>query len=174
MPTTGTKQQQKIHSLIEGKKILNDTSSLLKEILSLLATGAETGNVRDLKKLPIKIKLLMKGVDQVNVLLDCALKLDGSFRVAKDLMSSSIADENQQRVISDRLQQTTNANKRKSLCEQRLNGYAQQVSIVSPPAMKKTKNFRSNSTHGTEESIATKLLKYEAPKVHGSRYIMMY
>jgi len=43
MPTTGSKQQQKMHSLIEGKKILNDTSSFLKEILSIAATGTTTG-----------------------------------------------------------------------------------------------------------------------------------
>ena len=39
MPTTGSRQQQKMHSLIEGKKILNDTSSFLKEILSIAVTG---------------------------------------------------------------------------------------------------------------------------------------
>jgi len=118
MPTTGTKQQQKIQSLMEGRKILNETSSFLKEVLSIAAIGTTTGTLRDLKKLPDKIKLLMKGVNQVNTLLDHALKLDGSFRVAKDLMSFSMADENQQRVIQHSLQKSSNGNKKKSLSEQ--------------------------------------------------------
>ena len=167
MPTTGTKQQQKIKSLIEGKKILNDASSFLKEILSISAIGTTTCTLRDMKKLPGKIKLLMKGVEQVHALLDQALKLDGSYRVAKDLMRCSIADENQQRVIQDRLQQYSkqppNANKRKSLCEQRLHGCVQQskqVSIVSPPPTNKRRNFRSEAIDENEESIDTKLEKY--------------
>ena len=64
MPTTGTKQQQKVKSLIEGKKIMNDASSFLKEILSLAEIGTTTRILRDMKKLPGKNKLLMKGVDQ--------------------------------------------------------------------------------------------------------------
>ena len=118
MPTTGTKQQQKIQSLMEGKKILNETSSFLKEVLSIAAIGTTTGTLRDLKKLPDKIKLLMKGVNHVNALLDQTLKLDGSFRVAKDLMPFSMADEIQQRVIQHHLHKSFNGNKRKSLCEQ--------------------------------------------------------
>ena len=159
MPTTGTKQQQKIQSLMEGKKILNETSSFLKEVLSIAAIGTTTGTLRDLKKLPDKIKLLMKGVNHVNALLDQALKLDGSFRVAKDLMSCSMADENQQRVIQHRLHKSSNGNKRKSLCEQRLHGYVQQVSIVSPPPPKKSRSFLA------KESIVAKLEKFEAPKL---------
>ena len=155
---------------MEGKKILNETSSFLKEVLSIAAIGTTTGTLRDLKKLPDKIKLLMKGVNHVNALLDQALKLDGSFRVAKDLMSFSMADENQQRVIQHRLHKSSNGNKRKSLCEQRLHGYVQQskqVSIVSPPPPKKCRSFLARSKNESEESIVTKLEKFERPEMEG-------
>ena len=141
MPTTGTKQQLKLKSVVQGKKILKDLSSFLQEILEIATNDTSTYS-RNFKKLPEKIKLSIRGVHEVDLLLDQAIKFDGNSRLLKQLIQSSNADENQQRVIQERLQSTPKSKKRKSPCEQRL-----QSKIASPfPSIKRTKRYKRVQT----------------------------
>ena len=81
---------------------------------------------KDLKKLPLKIKLMTKRVSKVVDLLDQAFKHDGNFRgLANDHLSAILmAEENKQRGISDkRLSQSSvtllvHKKRRKSMVEQ--------------------------------------------------------
>ncbi|VEU38750.1 unnamed protein product [Pseudo-nitzschia multistriata] len=168
MPTTGKKQQLKIQSIIEGKTILTNLSSFLDEVLAIVASGEK----RDLMKLPLKIKLMTKGVGKVVDLLDQALKYDGNFRLANDLLSATVAEEKKQRVISERLQTSAKlVNKRKSMVEQVLEKSIKNPdtpSIVSPPA----KRQRRRSSTKSADSIVTQLENYEKPNVEGSRYCL--
>ena len=97
MPTKGTKQHQKVNRLVEGKKILHNLTILLEEIL-IIAKEEALHRSRNLKKLPTKIQLSIDGVNMVDSLLDEALRSDGVLRLAKDLLISSIADDNQKRI----------------------------------------------------------------------------
>ena len=69
MPTTGINQQLELKSVVQGKEILKDLSSFLQEILEIATNDASSGS-RNFKKLPQKIKLLIRGVHEVDLLLD--------------------------------------------------------------------------------------------------------
>ena len=168
MPTKGTKQQLKVQSIIEGKTILTNLSSFLDEVLTIVSSGEK----RDLMKLPLKIKLMTKGVRKVVELLDQALKYDGNFRLANDLLSATVAEEKKQKVINEMLQTSVKlVNKRKSMVEQVLEKSIKNSntpSIVSPPA----KRQRRRSSTKEADSIVTQLENYEKPNVEGSRYCL--
>ena len=66
MPSVGTKQQMKVDTIAEGKRILKDISFLLNEIHSAL----KEGNVRALSRLPKKIQLAVTSIHVVQETLD--------------------------------------------------------------------------------------------------------
>ena len=104
MPSSGTKQQLKVDTIVEGKRILQDTSLLLNEIFSAL----KEGNSRVLCRLPSKIKLAVTGICIVQETLDDVLRYDGNLNLSKNLLSTALAQENKEKKIMDRQQQKKN------------------------------------------------------------------
>ena len=83
-------------------------------------------------------------------------------RLVKQLLQSSNAEENQQKVIQERLESTPKSKKQKTPCEQRL-----QSKIVSPfPSIKRAKRYKRIQPG----SLLSELLDYQAPEVNGLRY----
>ena len=87
MPTTGTKQLQKITKLSKGKIVLNDTVLVLEDVLK----AVKSGDLRALKKLPVRISLALEGISLVTNLLDDALRLDGNYKLSAELRSAEAA-----------------------------------------------------------------------------------
>ena len=166
MPTHGTNQQNKVRTLVHGKQVLLESSALLQQILVITKAG---NDARDLKKLPSKLHLVVKGVNDALSCIDQSLKLDRQFRLANDLMTSSIALENQQRIVNERLHKTPVSNKRKSMCEQRLSA------LVSPSPLKKRKllardkHNKLNNIKNEFEIAIQKLKQHAPPEMEGSR-----
>ena len=131
MPTIGTKQLQKIANLSRGKVILKDTVLTLQDTLK----AVKTGDSRDLKKLLARISLLLQGLSLVNDLLDDALRLDGSSKVAQELMSADTAQGKRDQIRNNRLGQSSIKNTRKPPHELRL-----QTAIRTPTKAKAKAN----------------------------------
>ena len=110
MPTRGTKQQQKLAKVSKGKVCLDDTVLVLQDTLKAL----NSGDPRDLKKLPVRISLALKGISLVTDLLEDALRLDGTLR------SAEVAQEKRDQIRNNRLQQSSTKNIRKPEHELRL------------------------------------------------------
>ena len=179
MPKTPTpKQKRRIDNLTEGKKTLKDTAAFLIDVLTIV----ETGNLNELASLPAKVDLLIKGVDKISSHIDQALRLEENLSLAKDLISSSTAQENRDLVVQDRLQQSAKTKERKSLHEQRLENatkhlQSKRTATTSSPThpSKKRRSLPSNNKSNNNEDgkiLISKLENYEAPGVEGSRYCL--
>ena len=161
----GRTNKLKFNHLMEGKRTIEDSSIFLKEVLAI----TKTGNAQDLAALPEKIHLLQKGIEKVNNHLEQILRLDGNLRLAKDLVSSSRANENSDITVRNRLLENsklTIEDNLKSLPQQRLENATKDV-VFPPSSAKKTK--RTQSEEELQELIG-ELEKYQAPNVDGSRY----
>ena len=150
MPTTGTKQLQKITKLSSGKIVLNDTVLVLEDILK----AVKSGNLQDLKKLPVRITLALEGISLVTNLLDDALRLDGNYKLSTELRSAEIAQEKREEIRNNRFQQSSTKKTRKPKHELRLQTAVHtpkkskskstgSPAVISPPN-KKARLTRSN------------------------------
>jgi len=163
--TPGRAKQMKFDNLMEGKRTLDDNTLFLKEVLTI----TESGNAQDLAELPAKIQLLLKGAEKASKHLDEVLKLDGNLRLAKDLISSNKADENQLLTVQSRLQQnsgTATTQPKKSLLQQRIENATKDIEFPPSSAKKKKIPISEEELQGR----VAELEKYQAPGVDGSRY----
>ena len=75
----------KLHIVAEVKNILQGLFSFLQVILDILSIDSD-GCSRDLKKIPDKIKLCIRGVYESSTFLDQAIRFDGNVRQVKDTL----------------------------------------------------------------------------------------
>ena len=119
--------------MVEGKQTLHNLLKFLEETLTLIETEFKDDGFnssvcsREFRKLSAKIKLLIRGVHRVDELLDECLKNHNNLTLAKMLLQSTIADQNEQKVIQCRLR-THAKNKRKSESEM----FLQAVKMTPP------------------------------------------
>ena len=120
MPFSGTKQKLKVDTIVDGILILQDTYVLLNKQFWAL----KEGNTRTLLILLSNIQLSVTGICTVETTLDDVLRHDSSYDVSKTLTSVMIAQENVEKKINDRYQQTTHSNSRKPNRQIRLENMA--------------------------------------------------
>ena len=134
MTTNETKQALKVCRISNGKILLNDISNVLIETISALQSGEK----RELSKLPTKLTLVLKSIDVIEEVMTDVLRFDGHLRLSKDMIENNIAKKNCEQVIKMRLQKSSPTNKRKSesqICLEHTvkSSKQQQSKLVSPP-----------------------------------------
>ena len=78
MKTKGDKNQIEISSLSEGKGIIRDVISMLKEAEMVFKEALDIGDEIFLKKFPVRIIITLKSVQKINEIFDTVLVCDGN------------------------------------------------------------------------------------------------
>ena len=174
MPSVGTKQQLKVDTIAEGKRILKDVSFLLNEIHSALKEGDE----RALSRLPTKIQLAATSIHVVQEALDDVLRYDGNLFLSNRLMSTAVAQENKEKKIIGRQQQIKYSRKpehqvRLEKLTQSSNKRKQHSHLISPlPDKRSKRKLKLKVDDDDDATFISKLLKHQSPGVEGKRYCL--
>ena len=124
----------------------------------------------------------MTGICIVQQTLDDVLRYDGNLGLSRGLISAAAAQENMEKKIIDRQQQTKHSNSRKPDHQVRSERLSQpsnkrkQHNVVSPLSKKKSKrNIKNVNDDGNDDgntTLVSQLLKYQSPGVQGQRYCL--
>ena len=82
-------------------------------MLNETLTALKSGERREVSKLTIKLTLVLESSIVIEEIMTDILRFDGHLRLSKDMVEDTIANNNCEQVIKNRLQITTPTNIRK-------------------------------------------------------------